>query len=52
MNGDVKQMNDDQLIVSLKKSVVQERKVLTRVLAHLREVEDRGLHLRRGYSHL
>ena len=45
-------MNDDDLETSLRHNVSQERKILHVVLEHIREVDARKLHLKRGYPSL
>jgi Restriction endonuclease len=45
-------MNDDDLETSLRHNVAQERKILHVVLEHIREVDARKLHLKRGFPSL
>ena len=51
MDG-IKTISNDALIEDLKKMVADERKLLTTILHHLKEVEERRLYLERGYSSL
>ena len=44
--------SNETLIEDLKSMVADERKLLTTILHHLKEVEDRRLYLERGYSSL
>jgi hypothetical protein len=48
----LKSLSDSDLELQIKSLVAQERAVLTRILDHLREVEDRKLHLKRGCGSL
>lgn len=43
-------ISDNELIIKLKSLVQNERDLITEVLRHLREVENRQLYLARGYS--
>lgn len=45
-------LSDSELISNAKKLAAEERKLLTRVLEHLEEIERRKLHLRMGFSSL
>ncbi len=48
----LKKLSDPELIGSLKNLITKERAVLTEILHHLKEVENRKLHLAQGYSSL
>ena len=48
----IKTKSNDTLIDDLKNMVADERKLLTTILRHLKEVEDRRLYLERGHSSL
>ena len=48
----IKTKPNDTLIDDLKRMVADERKLLTTILHHLKEVEDRRLYLERGHSSL
>jgi len=48
----LKQKTDDLLVTELKTLITQERKILTEIIDHLREVERRRLYLKEGYSSL
>ena len=48
----IRRKSNDTLIDDLKRMVADERKLLTSILRHLKEVEDRRLYLERGHSSL
>ena len=48
----VKNLSDSDLVMSLKKLVDKERKLLYVILEHIREVNARQLHLARGFKSL
>lgn len=48
----LKNKSNETLLTDLKQMVVEERKLLTEILHHLKEVEDRRLYLERGYPSL
>jgi Restriction endonuclease len=45
-------MTDDEVELSLRTNVASERKILHVILEHIREVDSRGLHLKRAFSSL
>lgn len=48
----LKSKSNETLITDLKQMVTEERRLLTEILHHLKEVEDRHLYLERGYPSL
>jgi len=48
----LKKLSDQELIVSLKDLISEEREIQTAILHHLREVEDRKIYLQSGYGSL
>ncbi len=52
MKEDVRRLSDDVLVDKLRELVGTERRILSQILLHLREVENRRLYSRRGYSSL